>query len=664
MSDAPWDEEVDEARLRDMEREWAAVAEGGADYYAVLNVPRNATGEQVHNAYRRLSLLFHPDRHHEAEKREWAQRQFHSINRAHEVLSDPRSRAAYDQLGEEGVRLSGTVGYKVQTARDLHDAFEREARMRRIEEIEGWVRSKSNITVRFDAAKAVSPAIRSALRTTGAGLPARTAVDVDSMLMKHSFAADLTRSLSCTVSGQMFTNYKAGRGNVVGTLKYAPGSQSWVSLSAPALPPYVVTFKSMHQPSLASFCSTKVVQLTPDLATPPSATVTLGRLFFGSTTGILAMRTGNQYALGPFWASSPTRVPLNGAAKTPARRLPREASGVTLGLTGNHGGNGSFYTDVTAGIQQSHVTAKYTRRLGAHFSITGGVAVAAVGAPMPGGLHYRLDSDDDYGAGAGAASLGAAPSGLQGIGDVAVSIEMLAEVDSWTKLEWKVDLSVASGVTVTVSIHRLGHEISLPILLTSQPELAVAVWAGALPAAAAFGLHYGLLKPRRRRLIQQRMRELEEEQSHHLSQQRRHAEEAVRLMAASVEHSRAVARAASGLVVESALYGDLPFSIAAQNTNAVRAAVDEIRAARAALAEADKPRACDVTLALHALAANDQLVIAAGGSKHSLPGFYDPAFGVAKSLYVRYRFRGRLHETLVRDSEALAIPMRSHCIEP
>ncbi|KAJ2753435.1 hypothetical protein IWQ56_006615, partial [Coemansia nantahalensis] len=93
------------------------------------------------------------------------------------------------------------------------------------------------------------------------------------------------------------------------------------------------------------------------------------------------------------------------------------------------------------------------------------------------------------------------------------------------------------------------------------------------------------------------------------------------------------------------------------------AALDNIRASHAALAAADRPRACDVTLALHALVADDQLVIAASGSRHSLPGFYDPAFGVPKSLFVRYRFRGALHEALVRDGEALAIPMRSHCIE-
>ncbi|KAJ2804645.1 hypothetical protein H4R20_002423 [Coemansia guatemalensis] len=660
MESEDWDEAAAEAQLRDMERGWEAQAAGSLDYYAVLNVSRQATVEEVRDAYKRMSRRFHPDRHHDSEKREWAQRQFHDIHRAYEVLTDQRSREAYDQLGEEGIRVSKAVGHKVRSARDLQAAFEREARRRRTEEVEQWTQSKSKITVELDTRRLTSPIIRDALARRGVrGVPLNCMVGVGSMFMKHSFAADLASGLSGSLTGQMFSRSKHGSGNVVGTLKYTPGAQSWASISVPALPPYAITFKSMHQMSLETFCSTQVVQHTPSLSTPPSATVTCGQLLFGTTTGTMTIRTGNQYALGSVWAASPTRAPPKAdASKGIARMLPREPSGVTLGLVGKHGDHNSFSVDVTAGVQHSYVTARYTHQIDAHLSITGGAVLVGLGAPAPDGPYLRIGGEDDAGL------LGAQPpaTGLQGLGDVSASVEMQAEVDSWTRLQWKVDFGLASGVKATVAVHRLGHTVQLPILLSTLPEPLVAVCATLLPMAAALGLHYAVLRPRRQRFIQQQMADLKEEQRSLLFQQKRRAEEAVRLMAASVDRSRESARAAGGLVIETALYGDLPFGIAAQDSNALHAMLEHANASRRALGSTDEPRACDVTLPLHALITNDQLVIAGGASKRSLPGFYDPAFGLPKSLFVRYRFQDRLHEILVRDDEPLAIPLRSHCL--
>ncbi|KAJ2798755.1 hypothetical protein H4R21_003802, partial [Coemansia helicoidea] len=539
MSGEPWDEEAEEARLRGMERDCAAAAAGELDYYAVLNLPRQASAENVREAYRRLSRIFHPDRHHDPERREWAQRQFHVVSRAHEVLTDPHTRAAYDRLGEEGIRVSKAVGHKVQTTRDLLDAFEHDARMRRIEEVEQWTRSKSEVAIHVDAAKAVSPLVRQVLRDSGMEQPVWGAAAVDRMLTKHSFSADLTNRLTGVVSGHMFSKGRIGTGNVIGTLKYAPGLHSSLSASVPVLPPYVITLKSMHQLSLSTFASTEIVQHTPNLATPPFATVTLGRLLFGTTTGVLTMRTGNQYAVGPFWAASPTRAPRATPSATDGRQVRREASGVTLGLMTDNEGKGRVYVEVAAGLEQSHAMARCERRLGPHFTVTGSLVLVAVGAPMPD--EPRYDAHDAVSSAGDSSSA----SGLQGLGDVQVHVEILAAVDKWTKLEWKVDVGLSSGVMVTLGLHRMEHKISLPVLLSPLVELDVAGWAVVIPATVAFGLHYGVLKPRRRRLVQQRMRELEDEQRHHLYQQRRSAEEAVRLMAASVEHSRAAARAAN-----------------------------------------------------------------------------------------------------------------------
>jgi uncharacterized membrane protein YsdA (DUF1294 family) len=64
------------------------------DYYAILGVPRNATPEQIKEAYRRLAKEYHPDRNPSPE----AEERFKLINEAYQVLSDPAKRAEYDAL--------------------------------------------------------------------------------------------------------------------------------------------------------------------------------------------------------------------------------------------------------------------------------------------------------------------------------------------------------------------------------------------------------------------------------------------------------------------------------------------------------------------------------------------------------------------------------------
>jgi uncharacterized membrane protein len=64
------------------------------DYYVILGVPRDATQEQIKEAYRRLVKIYHPDRNPSPE----AEEMFKLINEAYQVLSDPARRAGYDVL--------------------------------------------------------------------------------------------------------------------------------------------------------------------------------------------------------------------------------------------------------------------------------------------------------------------------------------------------------------------------------------------------------------------------------------------------------------------------------------------------------------------------------------------------------------------------------------
>jgi DnaJ family protein C protein 16 len=74
----------------------------GKDYYKLLGVPRNADERQIKRAFKKLSLKYHPDKN--KDNPEWAKEKFVEVANAYEVLSDPKQRKIYDQVGEEGLK--------------------------------------------------------------------------------------------------------------------------------------------------------------------------------------------------------------------------------------------------------------------------------------------------------------------------------------------------------------------------------------------------------------------------------------------------------------------------------------------------------------------------------------------------------------------------------
>ncbi|KAI6218225.1 DnaJ domain protein [Aphelenchoides fujianensis] len=90
------------------EEENLIISEGDdIDYYAVLNVARNATIEEINRAYKARCLLFHPDRHTDEGSKKDAERVFVVLRKAHETLSDPQKRSIYDAVGLGGLEMSG-----------------------------------------------------------------------------------------------------------------------------------------------------------------------------------------------------------------------------------------------------------------------------------------------------------------------------------------------------------------------------------------------------------------------------------------------------------------------------------------------------------------------------------------------------------------------------
>jgi curved DNA-binding protein len=63
------------------------------DYYAALEVKRDATPDEIKRAYRKLARKYHPD----VSKEAGAEERFKEVAEAYEALKDPERHAAYDE---------------------------------------------------------------------------------------------------------------------------------------------------------------------------------------------------------------------------------------------------------------------------------------------------------------------------------------------------------------------------------------------------------------------------------------------------------------------------------------------------------------------------------------------------------------------------------------
>jgi molecular chaperone DnaJ len=86
------------------------------DYYEILGVGRNASGEEIKRAYRKLAVKFHPDKNPDDTR---AEEKFKELGEAYDVLMDQEKRAAYDRYGHAAFSQGMGVG-----GGGFHDPFD------------------------------------------------------------------------------------------------------------------------------------------------------------------------------------------------------------------------------------------------------------------------------------------------------------------------------------------------------------------------------------------------------------------------------------------------------------------------------------------------------------------------------------------------------------
>jgi molecular chaperone DnaJ len=91
-----------------------------SDYYEILGVKRDASPDDLKKAFRQKARKYHPDLNKGSKE---AEEKFKEINEAYQVLSDPRKKTQYDQVGHAEFKPGDTAGYKTPSYDDLFRDF-------------------------------------------------------------------------------------------------------------------------------------------------------------------------------------------------------------------------------------------------------------------------------------------------------------------------------------------------------------------------------------------------------------------------------------------------------------------------------------------------------------------------------------------------------------
>lgn len=575
--------------------------------YDILNVGHTASDAEIRDSHRRLSRLFHPDKHTSSAARSKADPKFQEIQYAFEVLSDPRKRMIYDTLGEPGLAIKMDVGQKHMSPEELKVYFQKHTRQAQIDTLQSLIQNRGESSINLDARSMFGARVVMEKHTRiGSMLPITVArpatlqerlgdVMFRGMSMRNSWTIpfnfatlleipeegdivtqpvvkDNPSSLTLTTNTVISAKRQLMDFGLTATLRHQFSSSTNVEASLPILSPQRCEARIVHHYSPDMFMSANVAQVT--LASPPDIALLIGRQI--TDRGILCgkLRSGTPWKLAGWGQHGNAAAYVLEWTHTPT---PTDPTGFSL--------------ELVTGLQTMGISADYKTEF------------------VPAGIRFK-----------------AACTAY--LGGLAMNIGASRKVTEHTRLGATVSAN-AQSLILKLSVTRLGQTLNLPIWIGDGLERDSIVFGVLLPLGGLIAYEYLVIRPRAARRTKQRTAKKRQAFKDKLAEKERSAREAVELMSDAVQRRQQLAQAQGSLSISSATYGSRDCRI-------------------------------DVTIAVAALVNDGQLVLASNQRKAALYGFWDPDFGVKKTLRIDYLFGGQRHFIEVEDRHGVALPSHSH----
>ncbi|XP_063695927.1 dnaJ homolog subfamily C member 11 [Culicoides brevitarsis] len=258
------------------------------DYYGTLNVSREASAEEINQAYRNFSRQFHPDKHQNPEDKKNAEILFNRIKKAYEVLSDPHSRVIYDNLGHKGLATEGwEIVERQKTPAELREEFERLRREREERRLQQQTNPHGTITVRVNATDIFN---KYDDEFSDSFFPT---IEVSGMQVSQSIECPLTTRNTAELSTTLNMAKGVGTGVFVITGRRFV-NKGWLSMDLSAGSRPAIGFKGFRDLSQSVFCTGGLTTVINGHDILPGIVGTLGVRLDQHTVGYLTYNAGLQ----------------------------------------------------------------------------------------------------------------------------------------------------------------------------------------------------------------------------------------------------------------------------------------------------------------------------------------------------------------------------------
>ncbi|XP_063064466.1 dnaJ homolog subfamily C member 11a [Engraulis encrasicolus] len=268
------------------------------DYYSLLNVRREATQDELKQSYRRLCMLYHPDKHRDPELKRQAEQLFNLVHQAYEVLSDPQSRAIYDIYGKRGLDVEGwEVVERKRTPAEIREEYERLQREREERRLQQRTNPKGTISVGVDATDLFDRYEEEEYEDApSGGLPH---VEINKMHISQSIEAPLTTKDTAILSGSLSTHNGNGGGNFTLALRKVTSAKGWgeVEFGAGDTHGPLFGFKVFRNLTTRCFVTGQCGMQFSSRGIRPGVTTVLARHLDKNTMGYLQWRWGTQSSM-------------------------------------------------------------------------------------------------------------------------------------------------------------------------------------------------------------------------------------------------------------------------------------------------------------------------------------------------------------------------------
>ncbi|XP_071840277.1 dnaJ homolog subfamily C member 11-like [Apostichopus japonicus] len=262
------------------------------DFYAILNVRKEANDEELKSSYRRLCMFYHPDKHESEEDKAAAKSIFTKVQEAYTVLSQPEKRAIYDVYGKKGLEADWQVVPRTRTPAEIIEEYQRLQKENAERKLQQSTNPRGSVTVGIDATELFDSYHYDEDEDF---IPH---IEVKNMSIHQSIDAPLTVSETATFSGTLSTQNGNGTGNVSASCRSVLSSKTWGECSISAGTGPVLALKVFHNISRRSFVTCSgICQVGGNGLIAPGLVTVASRQLDKQTVGYLTWKWGMQSSM-------------------------------------------------------------------------------------------------------------------------------------------------------------------------------------------------------------------------------------------------------------------------------------------------------------------------------------------------------------------------------